>query len=1339
MPTSSKKPSELAVPGWKIEEAVGRGAAGDVFRVTGSDGAMGALKIGVQGADTVAEEATLLEREYRRWAPALLDRGSIDGRPYFVAAWVDGVPLYERWSRETSASSERETLACIVAHGVGRALAELHELGLRHGDVKPANILIHPTAPVADSPAGRGATLIDFSLAAPLNQPLSGATPRYISPSPFLGPFSDAWALGIVLLEILEPGARAVGDPRSLLAPLNGREQRRSHVYEWVRALLGPREAGRPSMRWIADRAAEQLRLSRSSADDIAERELYVKRTHRAARARCGLLSENANGEPSVRSRDELTTLGKKRWIVDLVGPHAMAWALFDISEEALEDRLIDLCQTLSPLAFSENDIRGGRRSAREPIDESPLLLMRALSSPFPESAIVERVEALALSGKAEEELALEVGRALLRRGETARALMVLTSISPKNEQRTQAVALVRAEAMRRDGRAEDALNCLDRPFEGSNEPFAWGIRGRVEWDMGKMERALASAARANPAAAAEVSALVAYSRGSFEEGVRALAQVIESTTDPTERARLFGVHGMLLHGAGRAEEALASFERATSLAAIVGSLVDEASYLTGLAACTIDLGHFDAGKRSAERAALLWQRLGYPERGARALLSVAAACAASGHGVEAIAAARTAINESQAAGDLNAEAYAWMAVAESRAANDDETASAARKARDLLANAPADDRIRALARIVAFAPGDLDAKSVQDADAESSSVSSKVQWEYWGSRARAMRSGNAWGTSAAEIVQRVRALLSRSGSAAARMETLWEAAALARDGGDGESARMFESARALLRHQIVSHLAPESLDAFSALPWASEPQGNAAEWSPAQVSQIESLIRALGGRERLRPLLEQVLDALILWSGVDRGLLLMRAPNGTLVPRSARNLARRDLKGEQLHLSMGIAKKALESGEVVVATDAFSTLGDLHASVHALRLRSVLAIPLVVRGNALGVVYLDDRVKRGAFGEKELAWVKLVAAFAATAIGDARDQVLLRRAVRRAERLQKRTEAELEKAHVELSHSRTDDLRFSYAQIKGSSQPMADMLRVVDRVTLSDVPVLVVGESGTGKELIARAIHENGERKKKAFVGENCASVPEALLESTLFGHVKGAFTGAHSTRSGLFDVADGGTLFLDEIGEMSLGMQAKLLRVLQNGEVRRVGEERVHHVNVRIIAATHRDLRELAKQGKFRSDLLYRLDVVTVAVPPLYERPGDIPLLISHFLEKHGGGKKRRVSPAAMERLVRFRWPGNVRQLENEIRRAVVLAEGDITPDVLSPELLSDASRDQEGKGLRGKLDALERDLVNDALKKTRGNQTKAAELLGLSRFGLQKMMKRLKIDAI
>lgn len=297
----------------------------------------------------------------------------------------------------------------------------------------------------------------------------------------------------------------------------------------------------------------------------------------------------------------------------------------------------------------------------------------------------------------------------------------------------------------------------------------------------------------------------------------------------------------------------------------------------------------------------------------------------------------------------------------------------------------------------------------------------------------------------------------------------------------------------------------------------------------------------------------------------------------------------------------------------------------------------------------------------------------------------------------------------------------------------------MADMLRVVDRVTLSDVPVLVVGESGTGKELIARAIHENGERKKKAFVGENCASVPEALLESTLFGHVKGAFTGAHSTRSGLFDVADGGTLFLDEIGEMSLGMQAKLLRVLQNGEVRRVGEERVHHVNVRIIAATHRDLRELAKQGKFRSDLLYRLDVVTVAVPPLYERPGDIPLLISHFLEKHGGGKKRRVSPAAMERLVRFRWPGNVRQLENEIRRAVVLAEGDITPDVLSPELLSDASRDQEGKGLRGKLDALERDLVNDALKKTRGNQTKAAELLGLSRFGLQKMMKRLKIDAI
>jgi transcriptional regulator with GAF, ATPase, and Fis domain len=476
---------------------------------------------------------------------------------------------------------------------------------------------------------------------------------------------------------------------------------------------------------------------------------------------------------------------------------------------------------------------------------------------------------------------------------------------------------------------------------------------------------------------------------------------------------------------------------------------------------------------------------------------------------------------------------------------------------------------------------------------------------------------------------------------------------------------------------------------------------------------------------------------------------LLLRAPDGKLVPRAARNLAREDLTGEQLALSHGIAQQALEKGDAVVATDAFASLGDLHASVHTLRLRSVLAVPLVARGETLGVVYLDDRTRRGAFGPRELAWVRLVASQAAMAIADARDQVLLRRSARRAEHARaelaemlSHTEAKLDAARAEIDASRTEDeSRYKYDAIAGRSEPMRAMLRVVDRVTASDIPVLLIGESGTGKELVARALHANGPRAKRAFVSENCASVPESLLESTLFGHVKGAFTGASSSRAGLFEIADGGTLFLDEIGEMPLSMQAKLLRVLQDGEVRAVGGERTRKVDVRIVAATHRDLSQMVDTGSFRQDLFYRLNVITVRVPSLRERPEDVAALVHHFLVKHGGDRKLKITRAALDKLTAFSWPGNVRQLENEIRRAVVLSpleRIDVT------ELSADVARGgpestrEAGHDLRSRVDALEADLLRDALEKTAGNQTRAAQMLGLSRFGLQKMMKRLSVTS-
>ncbi|MDP9002013.1 MAG: sigma 54-interacting transcriptional regulator, partial [Myxococcota bacterium] len=657
------------------------------------------------------------------------------------------------------------------------------------------------------------------------------------------------------------------------------------------------------------------------------------------------------------------------------------------------------------------------------------------------------------------------------------------------------------------------------------------------------------------------------------------------------------------------------------------------------------------------------------------------------------------------------------------------------------------DDRTRAAARLLVWASDSIDDARIASTDAGASALRAVTRWEWWGARATAILTGRAMEGDGA-VLTSLLALTEVAAPLSSRGPSLDAAVRLATARGDGEAARRFEHVRLAAARALRDGTPPDHRACLASVVWAhiSAVEVGDVAFVPAQVAQLESIVRALSARDRLRPLLGQVLDTMILWTGVERGLLLLCAPDGRLVPRAARNLAGHDLTGEQLALSQTIARRAIDLGDAVVSTDAFSTMGDLHASVHALKLRSVLALPLVARGEALGVVYLDDRGRKGAFGPRELAWVRVVASQAAMAIADARDAVLLRRAVRRAERARTRLEAMLREREVELDVTRNQlelardgrETRYRYDEIAGRSEPMRELLRLLDRVTASDVPVLIVGESGTGKELVARAMHMNGPRARRAFVSENCASVPETLLESTLFGHVKGAFTGASATRAGLFDVADGGTLFLDEIGEMSLAMQAKLLRVLQDGEVRAVGGERARTVDVRIIAATHRDLEAMVAADKFREDLFYRLNVITLRVPALRERNEDIPLLVEHFFTKHAQGRAVKVTRAAMAKLTSFPWPGNVRQLENEVRRALVLGDGSIDVAELSVDVVRggpNAARNA-GLDLRSRVNALESDLVAEALAKTRGNQTRAAQLLGVSRFGLQKMMVRLKI---
>ena len=303
---------------------------------------------------------------------------------------------------------------------------------------------------------------------------------------------------------------------------------------------------------------------------------------------------------------------------------------------------------------------------------------------------------------------------------------------------------------------------------------------------------------------------------------------------------------------------------------------------------------------------------------------------------------------------------------------------------------------------------------------------------------------------------------------------------------------------------------------------------------------------------------------------------------------------------------------------------------------------------------------------------------------------------------------------------------------RYSFSGLIGKSKAMQQIYDLIQKVAPSKVSLLITGESGTGKEVVARAIHYHSDRKEKAFVPVNCGAIPENLLESELFGHEKGSFTGAIQQKQGLFEVADGGTLFLDEIGELPAAMQVKLLRVLQEREMRRVGGTRDLAVDVRVIAATNKDLETEVKRGAFREDLFYRLNVIHMLLPPLRDRREDLPLLVEHLYQKLTGREGVTIEEGAMRRIFDYNWPGNVRELENAIERCIVLGGTDtITEDCLPLPLRSRSSNGQgamaeipdAGLDLDAYLGGIEKDILSKALEKTGGVRKKAAELLGIT----------------
>jgi len=527
-------------------------------------------------------------------------------------------------------------------------------------------------------------------------------------------------------------------------------------------------------------------------------------------------------------------------------------------------------------------------------------------------------------------------------------------------------------------------------------------------------------------------------------------------------------------------------------------------------------------------------------------------------------------------------------------------------------------------------------------------------------------------------------------------------------------------------------------------------------------------ITRELVRETDLLPLLRNIVDSAVSLVGGERGFLLLRdmslpreegeAPSVEKMTVSvARSFDHSDVVVPRSRLSMGIAGKVVESGRPILSLDAAQDERfDEMASVEDLRLRSVMCLPIEFDGRVEGVIYVDNRLQFGAFNEEDLELVELFAGQASIAIRNARFVADLRERNHRLEASRRQIERlneqlgrkvrdrdnELAVVRAELGRERG---RYDYTSIVGASDAMRKVFQQLDRIIESDLPVLIHGESGTGKELIARAVHFNGERKEKPFVTENCAALPDTLLESELFGHVRGAFTGAYKAKKGLLEQADGGTLFLDEIGDMSPEMQKKLLRVLQEGEFRVLGSDRRVEVDVRIVAASHRDLEELVRNGEFREDLYYRIAVLTVNLPSLRERRDDIPLLAEALMARaarEAGREAPGLPHEVMAALTSHDWPGNVRELENEMRRLVVLARDSVELEHLSQAVREGRSATGEPTGLPSVVEAgdiktavaeLERRSIEAALAQEGGNKSRAAETLGISRFALQRKLEK------
>ena len=479
--------------------------------------------------------------------------------------------------------------------------------------------------------------------------------------------------------------------------------------------------------------------------------------------------------------------------------------------------------------------------------------------------------------------------------------------------------------------------------------------------------------------------------------------------------------------------------------------------------------------------------------------------------------------------------------------------------------------------------------------------------------------------------------------------------------------------------------------------------------------SQVRFSERLLAATDLAR-LLDELIDALLEVTHADKGFLIL-LEDGEMTVRAARNVARETIENAMARVSDSIIQRVVETRRPVVVADALhDSEWSGSSSVVNLKLCSVMCAPLMQKGDVFGVIYLGNDSVVSLFDDRALEPLTVFAAQASLLVQNAmlldslrRENVALKEAVQSRQ----------------------------YGDLVGAGGSMREVFRRIEKVAATDISVLVSGETGTGKEVVAREIHRRSPRAQGAFVAVNCGAIPETLLESELFGHVKGAFTGAIATRPGRFQAAHGGTLFLDEIGEMPAALQVKLLRAIQDRAVTKVGETRPEPVDIRVVAATNRVLEDEIQRGRFREDLYYRLNVVSIRLPPLRDRGEDVVVLAKYFLQKYGreyGSRVRGFTPASLVAMRKYAWPGNIRELENRVKKAVVLADRalvsaedlDLRPENLEPILALAQAKDE-----------FQKRYINEVLERNGGNRTKTAKDLGVDPRTIFRHLERLDAE--